>query len=739
MQKTQPTQSLTRLVLIALISLIFLLSCSDMEQRCGSLSLVSDLAGAKSILPDSASIAINVIQVSGTGPLGVVLESQNFLLGGRIAIDGLTPGTWTIQITGYNGTVENLGTQLTRPASQTVTIASGRTTTASFSLQFLTEGNGSGSVQLSWPSTNSSITSVTGVLGDPTAPAATAHADAVSGSATLLFPSPVPVGSYPLDVALTNASGTTISLPMIETVNIYSNLVSSGSISLVQMDVPLAAKPVIGSERATEADPLTITITSTTTGASIRYLILSSEPTEPFDWAASTAYAGPFTVASSETRRYLIAAACKGGYQDSLAETFVVDAEDEGSGTIEIIQPPLISNVIISRTNSSALRPSFAATYSIQGNLSVDSFTWYIDGIAQPDGDGDEDGNTFTYDGTLSLGQHQVMVVFSYHDGPDSVRTASGTLRFAVDGVVATPTLTTQNFIGGKRVSLACATEDASIRYTLDGSAPNATSTLYSVPFPITETTQVKAIALREGAVDSPIFTSESLVVERVTTPTFVEDETSHTVQISCPEAETIYYTLDGSTPTAASAVYTTALSFAQTTPIKAIGMAMGKATSLLGSTTCTVSYSVGDTGPAGGLVFWVNPAAAVDGWTYLEAAPTETESYAWALADSLPVVVGDTHTEVGTGDANTLSITHDATEGAAHLCLDKEFGGYEDWFLPSRDELLAMTDLTEGVYWSSSEANSTAAYAVDFSDSPVSTIAVKTQAHKVRAVRAFL
>jgi hypothetical protein len=617
-----------------------------------------------------------------------------------------------------------------------VVIASGRTTTASFSLQFLTEGNGSASVQVNWPSTNSSIASVTGVLGDATSPVATAHADAVSGSATLLIPSPVPVGSYPLDVAFVNASGTTISLPMIETVNIYNNLVSTGSISLVQMDVPLAAKPVIRAERATETDPLTITLTSTTTGASIRYLLLSAEPTGSFDWTASTAYTEPFTVASSETRRYLIAAACKGGYQDSLAETYVVDAEDEGSGTIEIIQPPLISHVIVSRTNSSALSPSFAATYSIQGNLTVDAFTWYIDGIAQTDGDGDGDGNTFTYDGTLSLGQHQVMVVFSYHDAPDTVRTASGTLRFAVDGVVATPTLSTQDIIGGKLISLACATPDATIHYTLDGTTPSSASPLYSLPFTISSTNQVKAIALREGVVDSPIFISDSLLVERAATPTFTEDAEAHTVQIICSDATSVYYTLDGTIPDLTGTLYETPLSFEQTVTIKAIGVASGKAVSLVGTTTHTVSYALGDTGPGGGLIFLVNADAAHDGWTYLEAAPEETGSYAWTPSS---VIIGDTHTEVGTGASNTLSITHDATDGAAKVCQDKVFGGYEDWFLPSRDELLAMTDLSEGVYWSSSEASTTAAYVVEYADVPESNSVAKTQEHKVRAVRAFL
>ena len=32
--------------------------------------------------------------------------------------------------------------------------------------------------------------------------------------------------------------------------------------------------------------------------------------------------------------------------------------------------------------------------------------------------------------------------------------------------------------------------------------------------------------------------------------------------------------------------------------------------------------YALGDTGPAGGLIFYENPNAAADGWRYLEAAP---------------------------------------------------------------------------------------------------------------------
>ena len=36
------------------------------------------------------------------------------------------------------------------------------------------------------------------------------------------------------------------------------------------------------------------------------------------------------------------------------------------------------------------------------------------------------------------------------------------------------------------------------------------------------------------------------------------------------------------------------------------------------------VEYAIGDTGPAGGFIFYENPNYKVDGWRYLEAAPID-------------------------------------------------------------------------------------------------------------------
>ncbi|MFW5793476.1 MAG: hypothetical protein ACOCWC_04260 [Bacteroidota bacterium] len=135
-------------------------------------------------------------------------------------------------------------------------------------------------------------------------------------------------------------------------------------------------------------------------------------------------------------------------------------------------------------------------------------------------------------------------------------------------------------------------------------------------------------------------------------------------------------------------------------------------------------NLSIGDSGPAGGYVFYVNPDANTDGWKYLEAAPADTEwNYVqWGDAD---VLVGGTKPGIGHGDANTEIIVEkleDYNDGqyAAFLCdnlvVNNDDNVFDDWFLPSKDELnFIYTNLYDNepslggfsefnYYWSSTE-----------------------------------
>jgi len=117
-------------------------------------------------------------------------------------------------------------------------------------------------------------------------------------------------------------------------------------------------------------------------------------------------------------------------------------------------------------------------------------------------------------------------------------------------------------------------------------------------------------------------------------------------------------------------------------------------------------TYSLCDIGPAGGYIFY-DKGYYSDGWRYLEAAPASTEwiNKQWG---SYGTLIGGTETGVGTGQSNTATIvtwlnSHSETgkAEAAQLCDALTKGGYDDWFLPSKDELNLMYENLKlyGVY----------------------------------------
>ena len=86
--------------------------------------------------------------------------------------------------------------------------------------------------------------------------------------------------------------------------------------------------------------------------------------------------------------------------------------------------------------------------------------------------------------------------------------------------VAATPTFTP---LGGtynepQTVTIACTTEDATIHYTMDGTDPTESSPIYSSPLFITETTTVKAMAVKDGYENSAIATAVYVIQAGVAT-----------------------------------------------------------------------------------------------------------------------------------------------------------------------------------------------------------------------------
>jgi TolB-like protein len=159
--------------------------------------------------------------------------------------------------------------------------------------------------------------------------------------------------------------------------------------------------------------------------------------------------------------------------------------------------------------------------------------------------------------------------------------------------------------------------------------------------------------------------------------------------------------------------------------------------------------YIVGKRGPAGGIVFY-DKGSVSNGWRYLEAAPADTEFTAsWGAYEKN---VSGTSTGIGTGKRNTQIII-DFLRGigengkAAQRCAQLNIGGFNDWFLPSQDELeLMYKNLKQkglggfgnDSYWSSSQVDNYDAWYQRFSDGRQDHFNHKSVPFSVRAVRAF-
>ncbi len=153
-------------------------------------------------------------------------------------------------------------------------------------------------------------------------------------------------------------------------------------------------------------------------------------------------------------------------------------------------------------------------------------------------------------------------------------------------------------------------------------------------------------------------------------------------------------------------------------------------------------AYTIGSHGQAGGgLVFYCDTEGGLyEGWTYLEGAP-EDLSIPMAWSNITNVLVG-TSRDIGSGEANTAAIIAQEghTSSAALACTQYERNGFQDWFLPSIDELEVFiannTDFAESVasafHWSSTDV------LASYANISSSMSRIKNNEYKVRPIRSF-
>ena len=171
--------------------------------------------------------------------------------------------------------------------------------------------------------------------------------------------------------------------------------------------------------------------------------------------------------------------------------------------------------------------------------------------------------------------------------------------------IVATPAFSVESGAvnSGTEVTISCATDGAKIYYTKDGSNPTASSTEYTGAISVTPPMTLKAIAVKSGMNNSSVASASYTIKGTVATPAFsvasgaVNSGTKVTISCATDGAK-IYYTKDGSDPTAESSEYTEAISVTPPMTLKAIAVKSGMNESAVASASYTIytpKYSVGD------------------------------------------------------------------------------------------------------------------------------------------------
>lgn len=183
------------------------------------------------------------------------------------------------------------------------------------------------------------------------------------------------------------------------------------------------------------------------------------------------------------------------------------------------------------------------------------------------------------YKGAIAVKESTVIKAIAFKTGDTSSAVATAT--YTIEIPAATPAFVPDGgtFHAAQSVKITDTTPGAVIHYTTNGTTPTTASPIYTVPISVSKTATLEAIAVADDYLPSEAATATFVIVLPTATPVISPPSGTYaaaqTIKITDATAgATIYYTINGKTPTTASSKYTAPITVSASETVEAVALA---------------------------------------------------------------------------------------------------------------------------------------------------------------------
>jgi len=420
--------------------------------------------------------------------------------------------------------------------------------------------------------------------------------------------------------------------------------VGTAAVTGVVPSATVVATPTFSPVAGTYTSAQSVTISDSTTGATIYYTTNGTTPT-----TSSSLYGGPISVSATETIEAI--AVATGDTNSAVASAaYTINLPAVATPTFSVAAGTYTSGQSVTLTDATT---GAAIYYTTNGTTPTASST--------------------LYSGAISVSSTETIEAIAVATGYTNSAVASAAYTINLPAA-ATPTFSVAagTYTSTQSVAIADATTGAAIYYTTNGTTPTTSSALYSGPISVSATETIEAIAVVTGYTNSAAASAVYTINLPAATPTFsVAGGTYTSIQsvaiTDSTSGATIYYTTNGTVPTTSSTKYTSPISVAASETIEAIAVATGYSTSATASSAYVINLPAAATptvSPAAGTYTTVQSVTIADATTgaaiyYTTNGTTPTSS---STLYSGPISVSTTQTieaiAVAAGYSNSAAVS---------------------------------------------------------------------------------